>query len=187
MLSATSRKAHPRSRGENGECTEDERDGHGSSPLTRGKRFHDRGRRDADRLIPAHAGKTTRPPTRHATSPAHPRSRGENCIVLPSSRMFRGSSPLTRGKPDERRSHAFGVGLIPAHAGKTLFIKSGSGANRAHPRSRGENRSACAHLYASLGSSPLTRGKLSPQHTTFQRARLIPAHAGKTCSRRSAG
>ena len=51
-------QAHPRSRGENdshrviGDLQE------GSSPLTRGKRFHDRGRRDADRLIPAHAGKT---------------------------------------------------------------------------------------------------------------------------------
>ena len=37
----------------------------------------------------------------------------------------------------------------------------------------------------SLGSSPLTRGKLPPRSARGRRRGLIPAHAGKTCFRRS--
>ena len=51
-------RAHPRSRGENKARAIDVMITDGSSPLTRGKRFHDRCRGHADRLIPAHAGKT---------------------------------------------------------------------------------------------------------------------------------
>ena len=53
-------RAHPRSRGENPSVTVANSVMRGSSPLTRGKL--DRARDDADqcRLIPAHAGKTTR-------------------------------------------------------------------------------------------------------------------------------
>ena len=50
--------------------------------------------------------------------------------------------------------------LIPAHAGKTNGIQSGSLTTGAHPRSRGEN--------ALEGLAGLLSG------------RLIPAHAGKT-------
>ena len=78
------------------------------------------------------------------------------------SKLRRGSSPLTRGKPTGCVTGCEESGLIPAHAGKTtngtcLFI-----AMRAHPRSRGEN----------------------PKRTdrTRDARRLIPAHAGKTAS-----
>ena len=52
------RTAHPRSRGENKSLTASSRVRIGSSPLTRGKRFHDRRCGHRNRLIPAHAGKT---------------------------------------------------------------------------------------------------------------------------------
>ena len=71
------------------------------------------------RLIPAHAGKTEAENVEAFHDAAHPRSRGENSMIFVIISRSRGSSPLTRGKPDERRGHAFGVGLIPAHAGKT--------------------------------------------------------------------
>ena len=54
-------------------------------------------------------------------------------------KAYRGSSPLTRGKPPHGAPPGTSVGLIPAHAGKTV---EGVGAARpvtAHPRSRGEN------------------------------------------------
>ena len=51
-------------------------------------------------------------------------------------------------------------GLIPAHAGKTAWGRTGVHPGRAHPRSRGEN--FCAGDFA--------------RHE----CRLIPAHAGKT-------
>ena len=51
-----------------------------------------------------------------------------------------GSSPLTRGKPGDKRDFTECERLIPAHAGKTRF----------HP----------VDAHGLPGSSPLTRGKL---------------------------
>ena len=50
----------------------------------------------------------------------------------------------------------------------------------AHPRSRGENGFRHQQSDGSLGSSPLTRGKLLTFHLSPSQAGLIPAHAGKT-------
>ena len=71
-----------------------------------------------------------------------------------------GSSPLTRGKQCLDRPSGAWLGLIPAHAGKTLYGK----------------------LAASLtgGSSPLTRGKRIARVVDLIDPGLIPAHAGKT-------
>ena len=157
--------------------------GMGSSPLTRGK--HQRRVLPADYrgLIPAHAGKTrscsSNPPARGA----HPRSRGENSSWDHSRTMFRGSSPLTRGKHALATVFATRRGLIPAHAGKTFFSALSAVLIWAHPRSRGENHPISPAAQARTGSSPLTRGK---HRSSARRARscgLIPAHAGKTVGR----
>ena len=71
-------RAHPRSRGENGPQTAENVARYGSSPLTRGKRRPRDKSLIALRLIPAHAGKTTRQGEVCAGQSAHPRSRGEN-------------------------------------------------------------------------------------------------------------
>ena len=75
---ARTHTAHPRSRGENEgeECTLTLATG--SSPLTRGKHEVDRRALVAERLIPAHAGKTRLGDCIGAYVRAHPRSRGEN-------------------------------------------------------------------------------------------------------------
>ena len=112
--------AHPRSRGENpatcGSCVAVA----GSSPLTRGKQAHGHPHVLDQRLIPAHAGKTSTSGYRRKTPQAHPRSRGENliggCLIAPGQ----GSSPLTRGKRRSPRRWDGARRLIPAHAGKTL-------------------------------------------------------------------
>ena len=67
--------AHPRSRGENHPPLLTER---GSSPLTRGKRALGSRPPRSERLIPAHAGKTTVGIRNARVYQAHPRSRGEN-------------------------------------------------------------------------------------------------------------
>ena len=72
----------------------------------------------------------------------------------------RGSSPLTRGKPDGKLRTGGMSRLIPAHAGKTPEM-----VRRPH---------------CEAGSSPLTRGKLDKPWWTRERRGLIPAHAGKT-------
>ena len=91
-----------------------------------------------------------------------------------------GSSPLTRGKlrtQDRRTDH---IRLIPAHAGKTViatFVRCMTGA---HPHSRREYVADDPMWYLVMGSSPLTRGKLIHHRHDGLRARLTPAHAGKT-------
>ena len=79
------------------------------------------------------------------------------------------------------------VGLIPAHAGKTIECIPINATNQAHPRSRGENTRLHRRGRAHWGSSPLTRGKLRRPCSAPAAGGLIPAHAGKTgASRRCA-
>ena len=113
---------------------------------------------------------------------AHPRSRGENAGEILEVQVGAGSSPLTRGKRYKDALIKEDLGLIPAHAGKTLMTPLPASAWRAHPRSRGENDEAGKPVTEDDGSSPLTRGKLSLWARGAERLRLIPAHAGKTLS-----
>ena len=116
----------------------------------------------------------------HTQTKAHPRSRGENQSILASNVVARGSSPLTRGKPQLIKA-PFGMpGLIPAHAGKTRHVQPGILFRPAHPRSRGENHTRPPHVTQNTGSSPLTRGKQSRSYSASRAIGLIPAHAGKT-------
>ena len=162
----------------------------GSSPLTQGKPHGHPVRARRPGLIPAHAGKTGGDLRGELLEGAHPRSRGENEIIIALVRSGTGSSPLTRGKPGPCRARARSCGLIPAHAGKTSIRSLRSTIFRAHPRSRGENRMICRSAAARRGSSPLTRGKHALSSPPHHHIRLIPAHAGKTptrtCSTRTA-
>ena len=136
-----SRRAHPRSRGENMISTKGTAKSEGSSPLTRGKRPPRSPRGGVCGLIPAHAGKTSRRACRWPPIWAHPRSRGENACAQERAHPCEGSSPLTRGKLGVDALHTLHQRLIPAHAGKTVREKPGRHDHEAHPRSRGENTS----------------------------------------------
>ena len=72
------------------------------------------------------------------------------------------------------------MGLIPAHAGKTLTGMVADTDAGAHPRSRGENNALNWSDISGLGSSPLTRGKQIVVPQFGHSNGLIPAHAGKT-------
>ena len=174
------RLAHPRSRGENTHIMREMTNELGSSPLTRGKRGPIVLPRGAERLIPAHAGKTLPNQERSVGVGAHPRSRGENPMIPSTETPRRGSSPLTRGKRDPRRNRRRTQGLIPAHAGKTRSAVLSPAFAPAHPRSRGENGVIPPELVPRTGSSPLTRGKPELHGHGMRGIRLIPAHAGKT-------
>ena len=156
----TTRWAHPRSRGENlaSGVWSHRRDG--SSPLTRGKRLGGDRRLGPDRLIPAHAGKTTKHGLLTQNPAAHPRSRGENISTVTGGIQSAGSSPLTRGKRPRYADKAQRPRLIPAHAGKTEEGATKAAPQPAHPRSRGENANRAPRYCTVTGSSPLTRGKL---------------------------
>ena len=151
--------AHPRSRGENSEVIDRLLAHSGSSPLTRGKPASAWRIIHAERLIPAHAGKTCEERAARPSRRAHPRSRGENIGRSSVRRAPRGSSPLTRGKRGSSHQPGHGNGLIPAHAGKTRGGRDHVGLCAAHPRSRGENQEDFVPHHEVRGSSPLTRGK----------------------------
>ena len=154
--------AHPRSRGENPTGSAAPPTVRGSSPLTRGKLADLPGSDRTLRLIPAHAGKTSRRPPRVPGHRAHPRSRGENVDHQRETAAAWGSSPLTRGKLVGVIAHEHIQGLIPAHAGKTGRHAYSPPNTGAHPRSRGENDLSALLNTANRGSSPLTRGKHFP-------------------------
>ena len=137
--SRTMAGAHPRSRGENRYSWIRVRVAAGSSPLTRGKLPLAFREAVHQRLIPAHAGKTSRCGATQRRARAHPRSRGENRQRARASLCWWGSSPLTRGKQGLRLALGGNGGLIPAHAGKTATRLFSYSETRAHPRSRGEN------------------------------------------------
>ena len=172
--------AHPRSRGENVLAGGAGSVGCGSSPLTRGKHHWYQVGLFVGRLIPAHAGKTGSSGNCNLWIQAHPRSRGENAVLGMMSIHENGSSPLTRGKRSPGRRSRPCCRLIPAHAGKTMYMARSACAHEAHPRSRGENRNRALAPVPGWGSSPLTRGKLFYHGAFLFSPGLIPAHAGKT-------
>ena len=133
-------EAHPRSRGENPCSRAGRKTATGSSPLTRGKSPDREPSKPSARLIPAHAGKIGGCGLPAILPGAHPRSRGENTSAARSKLGQPGSSPLTRGKCLNRSLPELVHGLIPAHAGKMFNRKVERLVERAHPRSRGENK-----------------------------------------------
>ena len=177
--------AHPRSRGENVSALPPATALRGSSPLTRGKPASLVPALRSHRLIPAHAGKTDVIVPLIVQVRAHPRSRGENTRTVIGPPPRRGSSPLTRGKPELLEHRVAAAGLIPAHAGKTCSASPQHQTTWAHPRSRGENGQDGHDEGAPAGSSPLTRGKHCVQCRAGVCDGLIPAHAGKTRGRSS--
>ena len=97
--------------------------------------------------------------TRSLVCWAHPRVCGENAgwHSIPIVRM--GSSPRVRGKLDQSEHEIRPVGLIPACAGKTLFLHLLPHWIWAHPRVCGENREDRPAGFLVVGSSPRVRGK----------------------------
>ena len=110
----------------------------------------------------------------------HPRSRGEYSSFWQVGAPRGGSSPLTRGILWITDGWRTNDRFIPAHAGNTEreFIPDQRG--QVHPRSRGEYRLLMPLILTSVGSSPLTRGILSPSQMFETTPRFIPAHAGNT-------
>ena len=152
----------------------------GTSPLTRGKPASSRLIPPTRRNIPAHAGKTLCPRVTFDPIAEHPRSRGENHQTQTRHCTHYGTSPLTRGKQTKQLATLVDNRNIPAHAGKTTSRTVFSRRMREHPRSRGENKRTMSNEALHLGTSPLTRGKLTSAIAGATPGRNIPAHAGKT-------
>ena len=91
--------------------------------------------------------------------PAHPRAGGENTYQNVTDAATDGSSPRGRGKHKLIATLVKPWGLIPARAGKTWELNTGTTRIWAHPRAGGEN--CLKHFFSHVpgGSSPRGRGK----------------------------
>ena len=180
--------AHPRSRGEHWDMSPSQLRTSGSSPLARGTCNGDFNALYRWRLIPARAGNIRPGRAPHPSASAHPRSRGEHARTSTTGASDCGSSPLARGTCDQRIGKAAGSRLIPARAGNILVVTGPSWSTAAHPRSRGEHKSAPRPIRLFVGSSPLARGTCSGFRGGRGDTRLIPARAGNMprlgCGRR---
>ena len=114
---------------------------------------------------------------------AHPRVCGENAKTCCVSIGAQGSSPRMRGKPQGACRRRGLRGLIPAYAGKTPIPAARLEPAWAHPRVCGENDRVGAERALDDGSSPRMRGKQTPWEPFPHQVGLIPAYAGKTCTR----
>ena len=178
-------RAHPRVGGENILTTGDYDGNLGSSPRGRGKRVPFHAEHVPPGLIPAWAGKTSRPASQPQGRTAHPRVGGENELLPRGGGSVPGSSPRGRGKLDTISRQLGGDRLIPAWAGKTSSVQAAAPPMRAHPRVGGENEPrACAPALIP-GSSPRGRGKHHRPLARLTHRGLIPAWAGRTFRERS--
>ena len=152
----------------------------GPSPLARGKPSCGENKYRPTGTIPARAGETWRALTSPKPRRDHPRSRGGNPSVLSLPSLFRGPSPLARGKRNWLSISRSMAGTIPARAGETGQQRGLSKQRGDHPRSRGGNDEGARASSAAPGPSPLARGKLAFLPCCTHRLGTIPARAGET-------
>ena len=118
----------------------------GSSPRMRGKLICRFCRRCRMRIIPAHAGQTTRTTSCPARYPDHPRACGANLGKIGSLLGSFGSSPRMRGKRRPRPCPRTPVRIIPAHAGQTPQSMLRPATQPDHPRACGANPVPCSFV-----------------------------------------
>ena len=171
---------HPRSRGEYKWVQHVTANQDGSSPLSRGIRFHQPQHMDGHGIIPALAGNTWFPKVWTSGLTDHPRSRGEYFMSDAKPAFMLGSSPLSRGIPLLPEFAEKNDRIIPALAGNTGGAGSCMAVRPDHPRSRGEYFGGRVRFRGLGGSSPLSRGirECCNQWNRFRR--IIPALAGNT-------
>ena len=178
---------HPRSRGVYRVRVHPPGRPQGSSPLARGLPGAGQVSLSRARIIPARAGFTRAHRGASGDGQDHPRSRGVYHRKGPSQVPIVGSSPLARGLHGLDGRVGVGGGIIPARAGFTTEDRVEIPQRGDHPRSRGVYRVLELRPAAAGGSSPLARGLPSPRSCVPCGRRIIPARAGFTLRRRSAG
>ena len=135
-----------------------------------------------DRITPAHAGKSRSTAREAIAGKDHPRTRGEKRNVRSRSGTTGGSPPHTRGKAAGRNFALRGIGITPAHAGKSKEDIVPATQEKDHPRTRGEKDGEIGGYPLAEGSPPHTRGKDTEFHIFRSAAGITPAHAGKSIS-----
>ena len=154
----------------------------GSSPRMRGtlERIHAPELRR--RIIPAHAGNSTRFGSGKPGPSDHPRACGELAAESFIPLFVPGSSPRMRGTLDIKPSRRDRMRIIPAHAGNSRQQANRERTISDHPRACGELFLKSAFMSCPSGSSPRMRGTLGCDLGIDALRRIIPAHAGNSAT-----
>ena len=171
---------HPRIRGEKKILQFLYEKRQGSPPHTRGKASSFTLMTKKNRITPAYAGKRGRVRLCPVERWDHPRIRGEKDGKREYFRSYRGSPPHTRGKVSGNWEAAWDGRITPAYAGKRAPRNSLKNEHMAHPRIRGEKKSASRDVVGECGSPPHTRGKGGLGRQPLLCPGITPAYAGKS-------
>ena len=159
----STRKDHPRMRGEDEHVYNYPGVYYGSPPHARGRRKNAQQQKDDGGITPACAGKTYR-------------------AALETTGAS-GSPPHARGRPPQRAQLQRAGRITPACAGKTHRVASRDGHRPDHPRMRGEDVLPLPRTETIKGSPPHARGRPGRTSAPWQWHRITPACAGKTFCR----
>ena len=98
-------------------------------------------------------------PVARAVLRKHPRSRGDDRIVIPKAAATSETPPLARGRSAIRERQRDPDGNTPARAGTISGKPKRRQRVRKHPRSRGDDRSYPRLILSPLETPPLARGR----------------------------
>mgnify|MGYP004663960877 CR=1 FL=1 len=90
------------------------------------------------RITPAHAGKSVENAITKAIERDHPRTCGEKFLIIILFPLLLGSPPHMRGKEFCELPLHFCLRITPAHAGKSICVKTDVSGVKDHPRTCGE-------------------------------------------------
>ena len=133
-----------------------------------------------DRITPAHAGKRKATHSGARERADHPRTCGEKLRTYRVLMLTCGSPPHMRGKVDFAVYAVQSRRITPAHAGKSMRTVKTYQLVKDHPRTCGEKLILRSTQYKADGSPPHMRGKAASSDCADNRARITPAHAGKS-------
>ena len=146
----------------------------------RGKGLWTVSKSPADRITPAHAGKSTRWLQSCRRRWDHPRACGEKFLSLVILLLRMGSPPRMRGKGARHMVTASARRITPAYAGKRPLFQVACSVLEDHPRVCGEKDQVTPGRGSLPGSPPRMRGKASNGGQQGPDARITPAYAGKS-------
>ena len=178
----TTRREHPRMRGDHLLRSSWESFRSGTSPHARGPRVHREAELRVDGNIPACAGTTSArgcTPTRRGE---HPRMRGDHIGLGVLRALLRGTSPHARGPLGSYVRRGARRRNIPACAGTTPTVSCTSTISREHPRMRGDHLFQARQAATDVGTSPHARGPRVAVIITACVDGNIPACAGTTAT-----
>ncbi len=110
----------------------------------------------------------------------HPHTHGELADTACALTILLGSSPYTRGTPEDELLRVLPSRFIPIHTGNSCNTSTGGRNSTVHPHTHGELIRCEFIKFNFTGSSPYTRGTLTAFNPWSKHERFIPIHTGNS-------